>query len=174
MNPIRWTVYESPIGPLTLRGGERGLYALHFPGRGEPLREDDHDPPLFTDAVAQLEEYFAGSRERFDLPLDLHGTEFQQSVWAALLEIPCGTTTTYGALARSLGRLDRVRAVGAAIGRTPVPIIVPCHRVVGSDGSLTGYGGGLQRKAALLDHERRVVQGPGALATWSTQQIALL
>jgi methylated-DNA-[protein]-cysteine S-methyltransferase len=170
MHAIRWTIYESPLGPLTLRGGASGLTSLHFPGRGQPLDENDHEPVLFAAAVQQLEEYFAGDRRKFDLALDVGGTAFQRSVWRELLAIPYGETTSYGALARAVGRPDRARAVGAAVGRTPVPIIVPCHRVLGSDGALTGYGGGLQRKRALLDLERRA----DVPATWSMRQLALL
>ncbi|MEY2515426.1 MAG: methylated-DNA-[protein]-cysteine S-methyltransferase [bacterium] len=169
-----WTIYESPLGALTLLGGPAGLSALRFPGRGNPLTEDDHEPELFADAVRQLDEYFAGRRKRFDLPLDLAGTPFQRAVWDALRAIPCGSTTTYGALARSLGRPAAVRAVGAAVGRTPVPIIVPCHRVLGSDGSLTGYFGGLQRKQALLDLERDMRAGAPAPVSFAPRQIALL
>jgi methylated-DNA-[protein]-cysteine S-methyltransferase len=149
-----WTVYESPLGPLILKGGRGGIRALEFPSRGGPLDEDARDPEPFADAMRQLEEYFTGDRRWFDLPLDLRGTPFQRAVWDLLLAIPYGTTTTYGTLADALGRPDRVRAVGAAVGRTPVPIVVPCHRVIGADGSLTGYGGGLQRKRALLDLEQ--------------------
>ena len=147
-------VYESPIGPLTLRAGARGLAALHFPGTS-PAAPDDDDAAAacLSDAARQLDEYFAGERERFELDLDLAGTPFQRAVWERLRTIPYGETTTYGTLAGELGRPDRARAVGAAVGRTPVPIIVPCHRVVGADGSLTGYGGGLERKRWLLDHE---------------------
>jgi methylated-DNA-[protein]-cysteine S-methyltransferase len=166
-----WTIYESPLGPLTLVGGEAGLAALRFPGRGGALDEDDHDPALFAVAVRQLDEYFAGRREGFGLHLDLGGTRFQRTVWDALQSIPCGSTTTYGALARTIGRPEAVRAVAAAVGRTPVPIIVPCHRVLGSDGSLTGYLGGLQRKRALLDLERRGAAPP---PSFSLRQLALL
>jgi methylated-DNA-[protein]-cysteine S-methyltransferase len=148
-----WTVYESPLGPLTLEGSARGLSALHFPGEGGPLGDDAGDPGVLTEAVRQLGEYFAGTRQRFDLQLDFAGTAFQRSVWDRLLAIPYGTTTTYAALARELGRPRSVRAVGAANGRTPVPIVVPCHRVVGTGGALTGYRGGLDRKRALLDLE---------------------
>ena len=154
-----WTIYESPLGPLTLVGGPAGLRALDFPGHAGPLEENDHDPGFFAVAMRQLDEYFAGRREGFGIKLDLRGTPFQRSVWDELQRIPCGSTTTYGALARAVGRLDAVRAVGAAVGRTPVPIIVPCHRAVGSNGSLTGYRGGLQRKRALLDLERRGAPG---------------
>ena len=165
-----WTIHETPIGPLTLRGSARGLTSLSFPGRGGPLDEAARAPDLFADAVRQLDEYFAGERRRFDLELDLQGTPFQRSVWERLLAIGYGATTTYGAIARELGRVDRVRAVGAAVGRTPVPIIVPCHRVLGADGSLTGYGGGLQRKQALLDLERSGAPPQG----WTLRQLALI
>jgi methylated-DNA-[protein]-cysteine S-methyltransferase len=104
-----------------------------------------------------LDEYFRGHRIRFELTLELTGTPFQQRVWEALREIPYGATVSYAELAGTIGRPDRVRAVGGAVGRTPVPIIVPCHRVIGSDGSLTGYGGGLHRKRALLDLEAATV-----------------
>jgi methylated-DNA-[protein]-cysteine S-methyltransferase len=170
ITPTRWTIHESPLGPLTLRGGPHGLTALEFPGRGAPRDEAGRAPDLFADAVAQLEEYFAGARRHFDLELDLGGTPFQRGVWRRLLEIPCGETLSYGALARALGRPDGVRAVAAAVGRTPVPIIVPCHRVVASDGALTGYRGGLQRKQALLDLERGVAPPPG----WAARQLGLL
>ena len=169
-----WTVYESPLGPLTLRGGPRGLTGLDFPGRGDARDEAAHDPEALAEPMRQLEEYFAGRRQRFDLALDLRGTPFQRAVWARLLAIPYGATTTYGTLAAALGRPDRVRAVGAAVGRTPVPIVVPCHRVLGADGSLTGYGGGLHRKQALLDLERRGAAGHGPEPAWAFRQLALL
>jgi methylated-DNA-[protein]-cysteine S-methyltransferase len=151
----RWTIYESPLGPLTLRGGTSGLTALEFPDDRRPLAERDRAPDLFADAVRQLEEYFAGRRRQFELELDLGGTPMQRSVWLRLAAIAHGTTISYGALARALGRPTGVRAVAAAVGRTPVPIIVPCHRVIAADGALTGYRGGLPRKRALLDLERR-------------------
>jgi methylated-DNA-[protein]-cysteine S-methyltransferase len=169
-----WTVYESPLGPVTLRAGPRGLTGLDFPGRGDARDEAAHDPAAFAEPLRQLEEYFAGHRRRFDLALDLGGTPFQRAVWQRLLAIPYGATTTYGALAAALGRPDRVRAVGAAVGRTPVPIVVPCHRVLGADGSLTGYGGGLHRKQALLDLERRGATGRAPEPAWAFRQLALL
>jgi methylated-DNA-[protein]-cysteine S-methyltransferase len=151
-----WTTYESPLGPLTLVGGPRGLRALHFPGRGVPLDDCPRNDALLAPAAQQLAEYFAGRRRRFDLALDLGGTPFQQEVWMHLTAIPYGTTRSYGELAHAMGRTDRARAVGAAVGRTPVPIIVPCHRAVGVKGDLTGYAGGLDRKRALLDLEAAV------------------
>jgi methylated-DNA-[protein]-cysteine S-methyltransferase len=170
-----WTMFDSPIGPLTLRAGARGLAALEFPGRAAPPDPAARDDDALAGAAGQLAEYFAGDRQAFDLALDLAGTDFQRNVWARLLEIPFGTTVSYLQLARALGRPERVRAVGAAVGRTPVPIVVPCHRVVGSDGALTGYGGGLDRKRALLALERREAPGGGALPPWAERpQLALL
>ena len=150
---MHWTTYDSPLGPLTLTAEESRITAIRFPGRDDDLDPADRAEAPFAALRAQLDEYFAGERHTFDLPLDLRGTEFQRAVWEQLRAIPYGETTTYGTIAWALGRMDRVRAVGAAVGRTPVPIVVPCHRVLGSDGSLTGYGGGLDRKQALLDLE---------------------
>ena len=149
-----WDVVETPIGPLTLEAGPRGLAALHFPGREPELDPQARDPEALASAAAQLREHFAGERRRFDLELDLVGTPLQRAVWERLQAIPYGETITYAQLADELGRPNAARAVGAAVGRTPVPIVVPCHRVVGSDGSLTGYGGGLERKRALLELEQ--------------------
>jgi methylated-DNA-[protein]-cysteine S-methyltransferase len=149
-----WTVHESPLGPLTLLAGPSGLTGLRFPGAPRPSAAA-HRPEAFRATVEQLEQYFAGERETFELELDLAGTEFQRRVWSRLRRIPYGTTVSYGAIAAEIGRPERSRAVGAAVGRTPIPIVVPCHRVVGADGALTGYGGGLPRKRALLDLEAR-------------------
>ena len=147
-----FTIFESPIGELTLIGGPDGsLRHVYFPGTAPPLDRADHDPDSLSGATEQLGQYFRGERTAFELELELAGTDFQRSVWQALRGIPYGTTTTYGTLARELEA--QPRAVGAAVGATPIPIIVPCHRVIGSDGSLTGYGGGLPRKRALLDLE---------------------
>lgn len=157
---ITWTIYESPFGALTLVGGPRGLTRLSFPGHGGPLAEESHDVESLAEAVTQLEEYFAGRRRRFELDLDLQGTPFQRAVWAQLAAIPHGETRAYGELARAIGRPDRARAVGGAVGRTPVPIIVPCHRAVGANGDLTGYLGGLPLKRALLDLEASVSGRP--------------
>jgi methylated-DNA-[protein]-cysteine S-methyltransferase len=155
-----WTVYESPIGPLTLVAGLGGLTAVDFPGRNRvPAGGERRSLP---EAERQLDAYFAGELREFDLPLDLQGTPLELAVWRALLEIPYGETASYGEQA---ARVDpslfdpdvepwqHPRVVGAANGRNPIAIVVPCHRVVGADGSLTGYGGGLERKRALLDLE---------------------
>ena len=114
---------------------------------------------IFQDAVLQLHEYFAGRRRVFEIPLRLPGTPFRMKVWDALLEIPFGSTVSYGELAGRVRREDAVRAIGAAVGRNPVSVIVPCHRVIGGDGSLTGYAGGLERKRGLLDLEAAVLAG---------------
>jgi methylated-DNA-[protein]-cysteine S-methyltransferase len=142
-------VYDSPLGLLALRATARGLAGISF----HPHGPQGGDPAVLERAAAQLDQYFAGERRAFDLPLDLAGSELQRAVWAQLRQIPYGETVSYGELARRAGRADIVRAVAAAVGRTPVPIVVPCHRVIGADGSLTGYGGGLDRKRALLDLE---------------------
>jgi methylated-DNA-[protein]-cysteine S-methyltransferase len=162
------------LGPLTLVGDDGALQDLHFPGRGGPLDEAARDDAPFGEAIAQLEEYFAGERRRFDLSLRLEGSPFQRRVWEALRAIPFGVTRSYGALADEIARPDRVRAVGAAVGRVPVPIIVPCHRVIGADGSLTGYGGGLHRKQALLDLECAVSGGTPPAPVWAGRQLSLL
>lgn len=147
--------YQSPLGPMIVAATARGLAGVwfedqrHLPDHSLWPAQPDH--PVLRQAQAQLAEYFAGTRASFHLPLDLQGgTAFQRSVWDALLAIPRGGTTSYGTLSRSIGRAAAVRAVGAAVGRNPLSIVVPCHRVVGSRGSLTGYAGGLERKTALL------------------------
>ncbi len=155
---IAQTRYNSPLGPMVVAATAHGLAGLWFEGQkhmpdnaGWPLQPEH---PLLRQAVAQLKEYFSGARSHFDLPLDLQGgTAFQQSVWRELLAIPPGGTTSYGVLSRRIGRPAAVRAVGAAVGRNPVSIVVPCHRVLGGDGSLTGYAGGIERKSALLQLE---------------------
>jgi methylated-DNA-[protein]-cysteine S-methyltransferase len=146
-----FTTFDSPLGELTLVAEGGALRRLYFPGTAPALGAADHDPEALQNATEQLEQYFRGERTTFDLALDLAGTPFQRSVWDALRRIPYGTTTTYGTLASALDA--QPRAVGAAVGATPIPIVVPCHRVIGADGSLTGYGGGLPRKRALLDLE---------------------
>jgi methylated-DNA-[protein]-cysteine S-methyltransferase len=146
---IRVHAVDTPIGTLWLDGDATGLAAIAFDGP-PGARSDD---PLLTEAEAQLRAYFAGELTRFDLPLSPRGTDFQRRVWDAVAAVPYGTTTTYSTLAAALGRPSACRAVGAANGRNPLPIVVPCHRVVGTSGALTGYGGGLERKRALLDLE---------------------
>ena len=146
-----WSVFDSPIGRLTLVSEGDRICELRFPGRDRPPGE--RRDGAFGEATRQLAEYFAGTRTAFDLALELRGSERERRVWAELLAIPYGRTVSYGELARAVGRPDEVREVAAAVGRTPVPIVVPCHRVVAADGALTGYGGGLERKRALLDLE---------------------
>jgi methylated-DNA-[protein]-cysteine S-methyltransferase len=148
---------DTPLGALTLAATARGLALAWFDGQAH--RSDEVAAPLQPDnemlrqAKREFDEYFAGRRHEFSVPLDPAGTEFQQRVWRALLQIPIGRLGTYGDIARELGVPAAARAVGAAIGRNPISIIVPCHRVVGRDGSLTGYAGGLPRKQALLQLE---------------------
>ncbi len=140
---------ESPIGPLTIAVDDRGAAkCLHFGRVDDPDMRDDSAAiaPMRT----QLEEYFAGERRAFDLELDPEGTVFQRDVWRALVSIPYGQTASYGELAERAGRPGAFRAVGAANGANPIAIIIPCHRIIGSDGSLTGFGGGIETKAALL------------------------
>jgi methylated-DNA-[protein]-cysteine S-methyltransferase len=172
-----WTTYDSPIGTLTLIADDDGvLTGLRFPGFRDSLADADNRPSALVAAVEQLGEYFAGERTVFELELRLHGTDFQHSVWEQLRLIPFGETISYSELARRLGRDDShhvVRAVGSAVGRTPIPIIVPCHRVVGADGSLTGYGGGLPRKATLLELERCVASGATPEPAWAFRQMTL-
>ena len=156
-------VVGSPVGPLTLvatGGALTGLYMTNQrhlpPGESFGTPADDPDGEPFGAASRQLREYFKGERTEFDVPLALDGTVFQRRVWAALQEIPYGETVSYGQLADRLGQPSASRAVGLANGKNPVGIIVPCHRVVGADGGLTGYGGGIERKRYLLAHEQRV------------------
>jgi methylated-DNA-[protein]-cysteine S-methyltransferase len=150
------TTIDSPIGELTLVARDAALAGVYFPGHWylpDPAAFGLRSDGAFTEAREQLEEYFSGDRTSFDLPTSLLGDAFQQRVWALIAEIPYGETTTYGALARELGDAALARRVGGAVGRNPLSIVVPCHRVVGKDGTLTGYAGGLERKAALLELE---------------------
>lgn len=151
---------------------------MHFPGRCPSLTSSDRDPAALHEVVSQLEQYFAGERHRFSLQLDFPRTTFQQRAWRALLQVPYGRTTTYGALARELnvsgsGSVSAARKVAWATAATPTPIVVPCHRVIAADGSLTGYRGGLQRKRALLDFEASGGT-PDALRHHRRQQLTLL
>lgn len=153
------TTLPSPFGELRACASDRGLRELSFPGARalrEPARPGT-EHPLLVQLRAQLAEYFAGARRTFDLPLDPVGTEFQLAAWRALRDIPYGATRSYREQAAAIGRPTATRAVGAANGRNPIPIVVPCHRVIGADGSLTGFGGGIAVKRALLELEARVV-----------------
>jgi methylated-DNA-[protein]-cysteine S-methyltransferase len=153
---LAYTHLESPIGPLLLAGDGEALHLISFPeGKRarRPLESWRHDPSAFVGPSAQIDAYFAGRLREFDLPLVFNGTEFQKSVWTALRTVPFGAVASYGAIARSIGRPTASRAVGAANGANPLPIVVPCHRVIGSTGGLTGFGGGMETKRFLLDHE---------------------
>ncbi len=155
------TTTDSPIGELLLVGDERALRGVYMqagprPKRVAPGWHRAEEP--FAAAVAQLHEYFAGGRTHFDLPLEPAGPEFERAVWDALTGIPYGETASYGEIAKRIGFPDAARAVGSANARNPISIIVPCHRVIGADGSLTGYGGGLERKRFLLEHETGAVR----------------
>lgn len=156
MESVRYRTLDSPIGELTLAGTADRLRHVRMADQTyEPDRSDWHrDDTAFADAVDQLEEYFGGRRTEFDLELEMVGTTFQRRVWSALQTIPYGQTRSYGQIATQLGAPGASRAVGLANGRNPISIIVPCHRVIGANGSLTGYGGGLNRKRALLDLEK--------------------
>lgn len=155
------TTLNSRVGKLTLVATDLGLRAVKWPNEREgrvalpPEMIQTEDHPVLRQAVLQLEEYFDGRRTSFDLPLDLRGTEFQQLAWRALASIPYGETTSYGVQAARIGRSRAVRAVGAANGRNPISIVLPCHRVVGADGSLTGFAGGIETKRELLAFEKK-------------------
>ena len=155
---LLWSRMPSPIGELLLVGRKGVLSGLYVADHERcpsvtAAAVEDHD--AFVDARAQLDEYFTGSRRTFELHVELHGSPFQRRVWQALLDVPYGQTASYGEIARRLGVPTAARAVGAANGRNPVSIVVPCHRVIGASGTLTGYGWGTDRKAWLLDHEAR-------------------
>lgn len=150
---------KTPVGTLKLIGSDKGLAAILWeddkPARvraQNPVEDNNH--PVLTEAEKQLKEYFDGKRTSFALDLDFDGTPFQKKVWQALLKIPFGQTRSYGDIARSIGNEKAVRAVGAANGKNPISIIAPCHRVIGTNGKLTGFAGGLKVKEFLLDHER--------------------
>lgn len=153
-----YTHMPSPLGPLLLVSDSEGLREIRFPVEQAPALPDLHwleDASAFPEATRQLRAYFAGELENFDLPLAPTGTSFQQRVWKELCLIPYGATISYGELARRIGNPNASRAVGLANGSNPIPIIIPCHRVIGSNGKLTGYGGGLPIKEKLLALERR-------------------
>lgn len=155
---MKYSYIETPLGDMLVTRDDGGITGLDLPKSRYPRRvspEWQRDDTAFDDIRTQLDEYFAGERQEFDLPLNAGGSPFQALVWHALTEIPYGETTSYGKVAVSIGHPDGPRAVGLANGQNPIPIIVPCHRVIGASGSLTGYGGGLDAKRWLLDHEAR-------------------
>jgi methylated-DNA-[protein]-cysteine S-methyltransferase len=161
MSEIRRRIYSSPIGLIEITEKNEFLTGLNFrDGAAESGKERVRS--VLATCERQLDEYFSGKRFAFDLPLAFEGTPFQEEVWAALRTVPFGRTISYGELARMIGRPAAVRAVGAANGANPISIIIPCHRILGNDGNLTGYGGGLWRKERLLSHERkfRIPDGP--------------
>ena len=179
-DPLGWTVVASPVGPLTVVAGPRGIANIYF---------DGHTPRLpasarrsLPAASGQLEEYFAARRQVFDHDLDLRGAPLQLAVWGRLLEIPFGETTTYGEIGSSIDEslydpgletYRRARVVGAAIGANPLPVVVPCHRVIGADGSLTGYYGGLERKRILLELEGLTISRDAVTRAIPDAQLAL-
>lgn len=152
---------STPFGELTVSATASAVVAVEFPGRAKTRVSDNSPTGVLADAVRQLEEYFAGVRTEFDLPVEVDGTDFQRQAWSVLSQIPHGQTISYAEQARRMGRPTAVRAVGAANGRNPVPVIVPCHRVIGANGSLTGFAGGLDIKTWLLAHEQRVAVEAG-------------
>jgi AraC family transcriptional regulator of adaptative response/methylated-DNA-[protein]-cysteine methyltransferase len=170
---ITFTRFTTPLGPMVAAATEGGLCLLEFVDRrglegeltrlGRELRGSviPGRGPVLEQAVRELEEYFSGARTKFDVPLSASGSDFQRRVWRALTEIPYGETRSYGQVASTVGRSSAVRALGRANGQNRMAIVIPCHRVVGSDGALTGYGGGLWRKRWLLEHERRHVPTTG-------------
>jgi methylated-DNA-[protein]-cysteine S-methyltransferase len=152
---LRYTFAETPIGAILIAGDGEAIVEIHFAGanpRPDWIRDDD----ALREAANQLHAYFAGERSGFDLRLAPRGTDFQQSVWSALQQIPYGETTTYSTIAERIGRPAAIRAVGAANGANPIPIVIPCHRVIGANGSMTGFGGGIDVKRRLLALEARV------------------
>jgi methylated-DNA-[protein]-cysteine S-methyltransferase len=166
----RHVVIDSPIGPLTLVRDDDGLTGLYYPGHWTQPDQTSFGPQVepsedrgFDEATAQLHEYFAGERQDFDLPLNPVGSERSRRLWQLLAEIRYGHTTTYGALARRIGDGTSPRAIGGFVGHNPLSIFIPCHRVVGSSGSLTGYAGGLERKQYLLELEKAIPAVPQAL-----------
>jgi methylated-DNA-[protein]-cysteine S-methyltransferase len=158
MSEVYYTRFESPVGSLLLAGDSRALRHVNFESSKRsslPRAEWKQNPAAFAEVIRQLQAYFRGELKQCDVPLAMEGTEFQLRVWNALRGIPYGETISYAQLARRIGNPKAVRAVGLANGNNPIPIIVPCHRVIGSDGSLTGFGGGLSTKKKLLELENR-------------------
>ncbi len=165
---VRYAYLKSPLGDLLVLSDAEGLRRIDMVEGRRAVESPSPDwveaPEAFVDLTEQLTEYFGGARRDFDLPLKIEGTPFQLAVWGALAEIPYGTTLSYGELARRIGRPQAARAVGAANGQNPLPIVIPCHRVIGAGGALTGYGGGMRNKAFLLELERRHAPVPMELA----------
>jgi methylated-DNA-[protein]-cysteine S-methyltransferase len=176
--PLYSTTHRTPVGELTLIASDLGLRAIHWPkstgprtgGKTRTRRDPDH--PMLRRAAKQLNEYFDGKRVRFDIPLDLQGTRFQVAAWRALAEIPFGSTTSYGQQARAIGVPTAARALGAANRVNPVCIILPCHRVIGANGKLIGFAGGLQTKQWLLDHEAAVLAARASTDTAASEGAA--
>ncbi len=177
------TVVDSPIGPLYLEASPNGLHKLAFAGgrKFDAALASPQDGPVdpraathLSEAVSQVRDYFAGARTDFDLPLDLDGTAFQERVWQGIADIPYSQTISYSQLAASAGSPNAYRAAGAACGANPVAVVVPCHRVVGSDRGLHGFGGGLPMKRWLLDHEASTVMAAGAKAAAAPKRQAVL
>jgi methylated-DNA-[protein]-cysteine S-methyltransferase len=159
MPRLSYVSLATPIGDLRLVASPNGLRRIDLPPAGEPESTwVEESTPILAEVVRQLTEYFAGDRRTFYLPLEPEGTDFQLSVWKVLRAIPFGQTISYGEQARRLGDANKARAVGSANGRNPLPIVVPCHRVVGADGSLTGFSGGVDAKRWLLEHEGSLVR----------------
>ncbi|CAG0970018.1 Methylated-DNA--protein-cysteine methyltransferase [Burkholderiales bacterium] len=155
---VRWCRRTTPLGTVRVVARGNGIAGIYFDGQKHDAASDASwreapDDPLLAAAARQLDEYFAGRRRRFDVAIAPRGTPFQRAVWRAIAAVPAGETATYGELARRIGKPTSARAVGAAVGRNPLSIVVPCHRIVGAGGALTGYAGGLARKRALLAHE---------------------
>jgi methylated-DNA-[protein]-cysteine S-methyltransferase len=159
---VNYSYLESPIGPLLIAGDGEAIHHIFFPKNGKPAKPEvgwtESTRGAVGHCIRQLREYFGGLRTDFDLPLSPQGTQFQQAVWQALQEIPYGQTISYGELARRIGNHKACRAVGAANGQNRIPIVIPCHRVIGADGTLTGFGGGIPIKQALLDLEKQVLR----------------
>lgn len=155
---VYYSYYDSPVGQLLIATTAHGLYGIEFPKSRHPLKRSSEwihaHQPLFDEVSRQLELYFSGQLQKFDLPLDLRGTDFQTSVWKTLATIPYGETWTYAQLANAISNPKAMRAVGNANGKNPIPIILPCHRVIGSNGALTGFSGGLETKHYLLTLEK--------------------
>jgi len=154
-SPMASLIYLSPIGIIEIKGDSLNICRIGFFERTDTLSNNGAGLPLLKECAIQLDEYFKGKRRIFDLPLKLDGSPFQKKVWEKLSDIPYGETVSYSDIAEEIGNPDAVRAVGGANNRNPVGLIIPCHRVIGKDGSLTGYGGGLWRKQWLLEHESK-------------------